>query len=39
MNAEEREYLNMLAQQVIGAVYEVANVLGKVEWRRVVRKF
>lgn len=28
MNIEDREQLNMLAQQVIGAAYEVGNVLG-----------
>lgn len=28
MNANEREYLNGLAERVIGAAYEVANTLG-----------
>src|SRR5438093_1350569 len=28
MNANEREWLNGLAQQVVGAAYEVGNVLG-----------
>jgi hypothetical protein len=28
MNANEREYLNDLAQRVIGAAYDVSNTLG-----------
>ena len=42
MNANEREYLDALMERVVGAVYEVANVLGagfleKVYERALVR--
>ncbi len=44
MNANEREYLNDLVRRVIGAAYEVSNVLGaafleKVMSGRLFRNF
>jgi hypothetical protein len=34
MDANEREYLNSLAEKVVGAAYEVANILGTGVWKK-----